>query len=176
MRLNLTESRLAELWGLAISEEASRDLMTTEELQVLQQYRAIHRSLAQTWLPAPNNVVEKVKSIMPQSSRKFSIGRLIHPRPMLGFARGAVSQIQFEAEEVQVRIQIEEISKGWRMWGRTSEPGWTVWSGQSWVTCNDDCEFELDVQAGSVEPLSLQNESTTILLPMIVEETGDGHT
>ena len=175
MRLNLTELQLAELWDLARSNEASRDSMSTEEQMVLEQYQRMHSSLSQSWQSAPASLLSQVKSIMPQSSRKFSIGRLVHPRPLLGFARGSVSQIQFESDEVSIRIQMEEIPSGWRLWGRTSAPGWSLWSGTSKVVCNDDGEFELDVQTGSVEPLSLQNDSTTILLPMIVDETGDGN-
>ena len=175
MRLNLTELRLAELWDSARGNDASRDSMSTEEQMVLDQYQRMHTSLSLTWQSAPANMLFQAKSLMPQSSRKFSIGRLVQPRPLLGFARGAVSQIQFESEEVNVRIQIEEIPNGWRLWGRTSAPGWSLWSGTSQVECNEDGEFELDVQTGSVEPLSLQNESTTILLPMIVDETGDGN-
>ena len=175
MQLNLTESRLAELWDLARSNEALRDLLPAEELLLLEQYRAIHASLGKPWHSAPAKVLEAVKAIMPLTNRKFSVGRLVFPKPLLGFARGTVSQIQFESEEVNIRIQLEEISNGWRMWGRTSEPGWSIWSGQSSVACNEDGEFELDVRTGSVEPLSLQNESTTILLPMIVDEIGDGN-
>ena len=178
--MNLTELRLAELWDSARSTEAHQKELSTnnlsfDEKMVLEQYRAIHDSISQPWLTAPPRAVEFVKAMMPPSQRKFSIGRLVHPRPLLGFARGVVSQIRFESEEVQVRIQIEEIPNGWRMWGRTSEPGWTVWSGPSNILCNEDGEFELDVFRGSVEPLSLQNDTTTILLPMIVEETGDGN-
>jgi hypothetical protein len=175
MRLNLTESRLAELWDLARGNDASRDLLTADELSVFEQYQAIHESLVQPWQSAPNNYIELAKAIMPTSRRTFSIGRLVHPRPLLGFSRGAVSQIQFETDEVQVRIQIEQIPTGWRMWGRTSEPGWTIWSGPSSILCNADGEFELDVKTDTVEPLSIQNESMTILLPMIIDELGDGN-
>ena len=175
MRMNLTELRLAELWDLARGDLAFRDNLTPEESAVVAQYQAIHGSLEQTWHNAPKASISAAKSIMPPSTRKFSIGQLIHPHPLLGFARGVVSQVQFDSDEVQIRIQIEEIPNGWRMWGRTSEPGWTIWSGRSSAACNDDGEFELDVQTGSIEPLSLQNDSTVILLPMIVDETGDGN-
>lgn len=175
MHLNLSESRLAELWDLARSNEAPIETLSIQELMVVKQYRAISASLVAPWQSAPTKVVEIVKAIMPPVSRRFSIGQLVQPRPLLGFARGAVSQIQFEAEEVKVRIQLEEIHGGWRMWGRTSDPGWIVWSGESSAECNEDGEFELNVQTASVEPLSLQNELTTILLPMIFNETGDGN-
>ena len=170
MQLNLTETRLAELWELARSKQAEGEnglqrQLTPDELLVFGQYSAMHGSLVLPWLSAPIEAVELAKAIMPHSKRTFSIARLVQPRPLLGFARGAISQIQFESEEIQVRIQLEEIPNGWRLWGRTSETGWSVWSGQSSVECNEDGEFELDVQTESVEPLSLQNETMIILLP-----------
>jgi hypothetical protein len=178
--MHLTELRLAELWDLARSKAAhqaefSYDSLTADERMVLEQYLSIDGSMSQSWQSAPQKAVELVKAIMPPSERRFLIARLVHPRPLLGFARGLVSQVQFQSDEVQVRMQLEEIPSGWRMWGRTSESGWAVWSGTSNVLCNEDGEFELDVRTRSIEPLSLQNESTTILLPMIVEETGDGN-
>lgn len=175
MRMNLNEVRLAELWDLARGNDAFLDNLSSEELVVSEQYRIIHASLVQPWQEAPETSISAAKAIMPPSSQKFFIARLIHPRPLLGLARGTVSQVQFDADEVQIRLQIEEIPNGWRMWGRTSEPGWTIWSGRSSAACNEDGEFELDVQTDSVRPLTLQNESTVILLPMIVDETGDGN-
>lgn len=172
--MNLTESRLGELWDLARSDDASINDLSSDESLVLHQFRTIHKSLRLSWHSATSKALELAKAIMPRTERKFSIGRLILPKPLLGFARGAVSQVQFESEEIQVRIQIEEIPNGWRMWGRTSEPGWIVWSGESSATCNKYGEFELDVTAESIEPLSLQNESTTVLLPMALNEHGDG--
>jgi hypothetical protein len=176
MQSNLTESRLAELWDLARSNDAPRDLLSANELLVLEQYRTIHGSLAFQHLSAPQNLIEKVKGMMPQTNRKFSIAQIFHPQPLLGFARGTVSQFKFVSEDVEVRIQLEDIPNGWRIWGRTSEPGWTVWSGQMSSTCNEKGEFELDVKTSSIEPLSLQNETMTILLPMIIDEPGDGNT
>ena len=55
MQSNLTESRLAELWDLARSNEAPRDLLTANELLVIEQYRTIHRSLEVQQLSAPQN-------------------------------------------------------------------------------------------------------------------------
>jgi hypothetical protein len=175
MRSNLTETRLAELWDLARRSVDPDNAFGSEEMMVFRQYQAIHSSLAKPWKTAPEKVIQLAKSIMPLSSRRFLVGKLVHPKPLLGFARGAISQVQFESEEVQVRIQIEEVPTGWKMWGRTSQPGWIVWSGSSSVVCNRDGEFELDIRSGSIEPLSIQNESTTILLPMIIDENGDGN-
>lgn len=174
MELNLTESRLAELWNLALSNEAPRGLLSANESLVLKQYQSINTCLNAPWYSAPKRALEFAKSIMPPTSRRFLIGKLIHPQPLLGFARGIVSQIQFESEEVQVRIQIEELPNGWRMYGRTSEPGWTIWSGSSNVACDGDGEFEFEVRSKSIEPLSLHSHTTTILLPMNLSESGDG--
>ena len=176
MQSNLTESRLAELWDLARSKEAPRDLLSANELLVIEQYRTIHRSLEVQHFSAPQNLIETVKAMMPHTNRKFSIAQIFHPQPLLGFARGTVGQFKFVSEEVEVRIQFEDIPNGWRIWGRTSEPGWTVWSGQLSSPCGENGEFELDVQASNIEPLSLQNETMTILLPMAIDESGDGNT
>ncbi len=175
MRLNLTEKRLAELWDLARGNEASSESLSPEESFVFEQYVAIHGSLSKAWHDAPNAAIAAAKAVMPPNSRRFSIGRLVHPRPLLGFVRGVASQVQFESDDVQIRIQIEEIPSGWKMWGRASVPGWTVWSGRASAECNENGEFELDVHTKSVQPLSLQNESTVILLPMNVDEAEDGN-
>ena len=174
MEKNISESRMAELWNLARSNDAHGDLLSMNEKLVLDQYRAINGALVKSWHDAPPNLIESIKSIMPPTSRSFSIGRLVQSRPQFGFARGAVSQIQFETDEVTIRIQMEEIPNGCRMWGRASQPGWEIWSGSSKVACNDHGEFEMDVLRDSVEPLSMQNGSSTILLPLGNGETGHG--
>ena len=174
MRQNITEARLNEIWNLAREGQESSAQLSDSEVSIFRQYLGIHRSLASAWQSAPVHVIDLAKSIAPASVRKFRIGTLVRPRPMLGLARGAISQIQFESDELVIRMQVEDLPNGWKIWGRANQPGWTIWSGQTSQECDENGDFVLDVHSKDVEPLSIQNESVTILLPMSDQEIGDG--
>lgn len=173
MRLFFSESKLTEIWNVAKTGESVPPTFSPEHQTLFEHYRSIHQALVRSAL-APQRAIDLAKSIMPVTTHKFRIAQLIRPNLALGFARGAVSQVQFESDGLQVRIQMEELPHGWRIWGRASESGWSIWSGNSSQTCDGNGDFFFETNSQSVEPLTLQNESVIILLPMSDHESGDG--
>ncbi len=174
MQHQISESRLEELWALVRNEQAPLESLSIEESAVLAAYGKLHKALSQSWSSAPPQLINAAKAIMPKTDRVFILAKILRPNFELGLARGAVSQIQFETDEVRIRAQVEALPRGWRIWGRTNVTGWTLWSGHSSKPCNDNGEFELLVESDSLQPLSLQNETTVILLPLSDNESDNG--
>lgn len=174
MNKNPTENQIEQIWTLVREDKALPAESSLAEKQIYNQFSSIHQTMMLKWSSAPDSAVEAAKAIMPPSAKQIIFARLLKPNHAMGMARGLVAQVQFEADEVKVRAQVEQLPQGWRIWGRTNVSGWTIWSGHSRQACNERGEFDLVVETESLVPLSLQNESTIILLPVNDQESEDG--
>ena len=169
---SISETRLAELWNLAVSQTQVNDLRADEALTV-RHFSKMNSAASSVWESAPRRAVMLAHSIMQAQSRRILFAALIRPQHAHA-VRGSATQVAFEAENVKVRLQFEQADDRCRVWGRINETGFSVWTSGNRHAVTDSGDFEFECDMRDLEPFAIQNDESTIVLPVNFLDTSDG--
>ncbi|MCE9560089.1 MAG: hypothetical protein K8R88_14220 [Armatimonadetes bacterium] len=155
------------LWATASKGGVPSADWTPAELVVFEQYRLMASTEVPNLTGAPIAWLDRARSLMPVLGLRVVIAELLQGRPSLGFARGAVRQVSYQADEVTVRLQHQPDPAGTLIWGRVSDPAFEIVLGGTSTLCSEDGDFELLVPTTDrLRSLELRRADLIVIVPM----------
>ena len=111
---------------------------------------------------ASDAAIERAKAIYSPPARVPILAQMVQ-RFSVAPARGAVGkQVQFQAEDVTIRLQIVENGNTVNVMGAISEPNLRVVLGQNEYFCDESGHFEFSAPSGQLSGLKVVDSSREI--------------